>query len=306
MAIRLEVVPLAAANISKCVPLWGDGATYTRQELAHAVQRVARLLDADRARGAIFSDHAGRVYGFGIATFVHKDFAAEYLAAPYAQIRQRILSHPSLDDIVLDDRGVGRRNARGGLHLVVLNQGYDFTGPSEEWPLLAGTSMRAFIDFHRGFNITGIINEIFGPAVALLERIRPAPVHRFSIATRSGDTLESGWWTLTRAEVERDASFMLPMFLYAPPLIRCTAPERHVLKAALSGATDGDIAIELGIRISAVKSRWLRIQERAASVPELEQWFRARKNGNRGPQRRHLITRYVRDHPEELTPYYLT
>jgi hypothetical protein len=97
----------------------------------------------------------------------------------------------------------------------------------------------------------------------------------------------------------------LPMFVYSPPVIRFTEAERELLRIAISGGTDEWMSSHLGLSLSAVKARWIRIQERAMRrLPELFAGSpAASRPGRRGAQTRHILLHYVRRMPCELTPY---
>jgi hypothetical protein len=306
-ATGLTTVRLTEANVERCEPLWGGRSDYTAPEVSALLDRVRWLLSTERARGAMFLEHDGRLRGFGLATFVHEDVITAFVAAPHPQFGRRVLSDPDFAAITLDETDIGRRNATGGVELVVLNQGYDLDGLTQSggWQPLAGTSMQAFADAHRGYKLARIVNEIFDKeGVAFLERARPATIHRFASTTRSGERLLTGCWILSRQEAERHGGFILPMFAYSPPIIRFTATERRVLRFALSGATDEVVATLLRVPLTAVKARWRRIQDRATIVPGLgERIATLRRQHTRGLQWRHLIIEYVRTNPSELTPY---
>jgi hypothetical protein len=108
--------------------------------------------------------------------------------------------------------------------------------------------------------------------------------------------------TLTKCEALRMRTLLLPIFLYAPPLVCFTPAERDLLQAAVSGATDAEIARVMKISVSAVKARWSRTNSRFFTrFPESER--RHNRSGSRGEQIRHVLLEYVRTHPSELTPY---
>jgi hypothetical protein len=93
------------------------------------------------------------------------------------------------------------------------------------------------------------------------------------------------------------------MFLYHPPRMLLRSPEQELLLAALVGGTDEALATRLGISLSGVKARWSRIHAKAAKqIAELLP-ARKREGAARGGQIKHIILRYVRDNPSELTPY---
>jgi hypothetical protein len=110
------------ARVSRCERVSSD---YTSGELDEVLTITARLLATERARGAIAVDERRRPRGFGFSVFVREDVTEAYLARPHAQIGKRILRDPRLDDITLDEREIGCRNAGDGLDLVVINQGFD-------------------------------------------------------------------------------------------------------------------------------------------------------------------------------------
>ena len=305
---RFQAVPFTREHLAACGALWGDRIAHTSDELAYTLNKVDWLLSHDRARGRVIVDEGGTVRGFGLSVFVHEGFAARFLASPYPQIGKRLLLHPDLPRLVLDEREVATRNADGGLQLVVLNQGFDTAriGPDGRQPL-AGTSMQCFFELHRGFNLARIINEAFGDeAVAVLESVQPATIYRFSLPTQTDAMLAAGTWTLSREEAERQAGLILPMFTYHRPYLQFSASERRVLQAALDGSTDATIAATLGLSVHAVKATWTRVLRRIAEKDGLlcSRIGALRGDGpRRGAQVRHLIVEYVRHNPSELTPY---
>jgi hypothetical protein len=112
--------------------------------------------------------------------------------------------------------------------------------------------------------------------------------------------------TVTREQAAAWSNPILALFTYSPPKLRFTAPEQRLLSEALAGGTDETLSAHLGIPLSAVKARWTRIQERVMRfAPDLFANLRVapHRDRGRGVQTRHLILRYLRDHPSELTPY---
>jgi hypothetical protein len=94
------------------------------------------------------------------------------------------------------------------------------------------------------------------------------------------------------------------MFVYRPPRLRLTPTQQDVLRIALTGATDAEIAKQLGgIPLPRVKARWSRIFRQVAGSELGSQLARPKQNGTRGRQMRHIIVEDVRKHPSELTPF---
>jgi DNA-binding CsgD family transcriptional regulator len=94
-------------------------------------------------------------------------------------------------------------------------------------------------------------------------------------------------------------------FVYSPPRVLFTRAEQDVLRLAATGATDRIIGEHLDIRLTAVKARWRRIQERVWSRNPvvLRAFGDAQISGSRGAQVRNVIVEFVRENPSELTPY---
>lgn len=104
------------------------------------------------------------------------------------------------------------------------------------------------------------------------------------------------------AGVATDAANLL--FHYLEPHLDFHDPEQQLLIAALKGATDQELSNELGVNVSTVKKRWRSIFIKVEDLmPELFTSLGALDDGKRGPQRRHLVLSYVREHPEELRPF---
>jgi hypothetical protein len=105
-----------------------------------------------------------------------------------------------------------------------------------------------------------------------------------------------------------EASVMSMLFHYREPVCGFRASERRLLRAALMHETDPEIASFLGISTSAVKKGWAAVFGRVAEhLPEIVQdsdGDRPADGGprRRGPQKRHRLMAYVREHPEELRP----
>ena len=85
-------------------------------------------------------------------------------------------------------------------------------------------------------------------------------------------------------------------------MLRLSGADQELLWAALEGQTDAKLAVSLHLTMPAVKARWRSIFARFARLkPEVAPEFHG--EGSRGPQKRHRILAYLREHPEELRPF---
>jgi DNA-binding NarL/FixJ family response regulator len=114
---------------------------------------------------------------------------------------------------------------------------------------------------------------------------------------------EDGSWigSITKADAEANwALVVASVFQYRPPRLELAQSHREILRPALEGMTDEEIAATLFLSLSAVKKRWSAIYDHvsakgvAAGLPPCE--------GKRGPERRRVLLEYLRWHPEELNP----
>jgi hypothetical protein len=99
------------------------------------------------------------------------------------------------------------------------------------------------------------------------------------------------------------ASIPAVLFQRRVPALHFGAASQELLRHALRGHTDDELGQLLGITTAAVKKRWMRIFEDVERcVPSFGNASLPGDTG-RGPQRRHHLLAYIRDHPEELRPF---
>jgi hypothetical protein len=240
-----------------------------------------------------------------LTVFVNETFSDALLAEPEPHVgKHLLLTSRYRSSPILTVSDVGVRNARGGLQMVVVLTHID--PMATDRPSVLGKVIKAFVDFHAGFRIARIINQVFGGQN--IGDVRTSNSFEL-VAEWNPDTsaaaVASALFTLTREQAVERRSVFLPMFVYDTPRVVFSAEQRELLRAALDGDTDEYLAARLGISTSAVKARWRRIQQRAMSRhPTL--FDRVNPDGplsRRGPQVRHILLRYVRSTPSELRPY---
>jgi hypothetical protein len=110
--------------------------------------------------------------------------------------------------------------------------------------------------------------------------------------------------------VERADALAVPgsvgamLFTYREPVLRFRNADQQLLSAALRGLTDEESARTMGLTLPAVKKRWASVFDHVARgkpelLPGLEDGL---DRQTRGPQKRHYLLAYLREHPEELRP----
>ena len=100
-------------------------------------------------------------------------------------------------------------------------------------------------------------------------------------------------------------SWVGSLFDYHPPMLGLNRSEQRLLSCALPGATDEQLAEQLGTSLPTVKKMWISIYSRVEGcLPELIPDSRQSDipAGGRGREKRRHLLAYLREHPEELRP----
>ncbi len=241
-----------------------------------------------------------RLVGFGFSVLVSARFADAELTDPRPDITSRIIASIHAGSPVLATaKEVAEANAEMGVNIVVLAGHWreailSPTLRSEVQTILAS----GFTQRHTGYRIRRIFQETTNePQREFLKRsIVFKPIADFP-------ELDRTIYIMTSESVQAvQASFGNVLFSYREPCVKLRNSDQKLLLAALSGATDPELAAKLGVSFSAVKARWRSIFARIGeAMPSLLPDFENRKG--RGAQQRHRIIAYVRSHPEELRPY---
>lgn len=126
------------------------------------MRRARDLLRANQARGALVVDEHHRTRFFGMTVFASEAAVAKLSAGLQPRLGAALFSECEAGAI-LDSRGIGRENGSGGLHMVVIAQGYDMTEATDScWGAVVGTVLKAFQGVHRGFRLARSLSEVFG------------------------------------------------------------------------------------------------------------------------------------------------
>src|SRR5262249_56596538 len=101
----------------------------------------------------------------------------------------------------------------------------------------------------------------------------------------------------------------IPAILYSfrEPRLGLSEGHQQLLKAAMQGLTDAQLAESLSMKLPTVKKRWTAIFDRVArsrlDVGNMSDRYDNPDRHTRGPQKRHHLLAYLREHPEELRPW---
>ncbi|HEX3141603.1 MAG TPA: hypothetical protein VHQ87_16220, partial [Rhizobacter sp.] len=140
-------------------------------------------------------------------------------------------------------------------------------------------------------------------SVGMVQRSAHNQLHNQS---RDGHALPE-LFSLTRDEaLGKLPGFQLrEIFEHAPPRFHFRGAEQRLLRRALFDESDEDIAALLGVSMHTVKKLWraiyARVEDRFATL--LAEPGVPAGDGVRGPEKRRILLRHLRQHPEELRPH---
>lgn len=278
------------------------------------------LIAAERLIGGCVEERAldgcaWMISGIGISGFVGDGIAAACLAEPVPHFALALLDRAARSPatIFLHPRQIGHDNANGGLNLLVLYYGQKFKDPADErCRRILSYGHRVFIRVHAGYNLRLLLQEDATAHEAVYESAGYKVMHRFP----AGTSLRSGALGLAegRSLVGLDAATarrVIPgataSFLFGcrQPELDLTDAQRRLIRLALDGLTDVELAASLDRSLNTLKQTWRSIYDRverrapfALSGPG-----DALPQGRRGTEKRRRLLTYMQDHIEELRPF---
>jgi hypothetical protein len=250
-----------------------------------------------------------RIVGFSGSVFVSSQIVDEELIAPRPGLNARIIEKiESGGSVVLTEQELRAGNSQGGLDLIVLCSCWrrDLLNPdqvSEVQMLLASSFLRD----HAGYRLNRLLSEPLGEEEMKFVRASHAwqQVSDFGSADNSSNLHRSLWLVTKNHGLAVSWSILATLFHYREPLLHLHRPDQHLLLAALDGMTDQELSHQLGLHLGTIKKRWISLFDRVADaqpslLPEVNG---GNSSDRRGPQKRHRVLAYVREHPEELRPF---
>ena len=282
---------------------------------SRAMKAWQQLLEMSHAtRSAVVEMHdAGRVeiVGFGLATFVKKEFAESMARNPQPGLNARLIETIAEGkSAVATYQEIRDANTRADLEQVILDTSWkegSLTPPQvDQVRVLLG---QAYLQMYMGYRFSRILSELIDQ-----RDFWHVKMHRdfkildgFENYRRANPDTK---WNADRAlchittETMRDEVHSVGSGLFrhhVSPQFGFARGEQELLELALEGAEDAATAKSLFVTLAAIKRRWSSIFERVASVDPALCPMEA--TGTRGAQKRQRILAYIRTHPEELRPF---
>lgn len=317
MTAHFDVRTLSSDDASAVCALWRDVLPPTHHLGDWLDETVADLIEREAINGSGIFDSAqkGRCISFGLSCFLREEAVDAYMADPRPYMNLRLLEEARQGDFtnILLPSEVAPRNAGDGLDLFVLEwcqATYDFSDPFAHQ--LLNLIIPEYIRLHQSFKIRRSFHET---EVAL------GHIQESGLNKRLFDVFPQDPWSMSdvgpgpRAVygLTKEDALKLPgvgvaktIFGYTEPRFGFRPREQKILKAALAGATDVDIAEQLGISRDGVRNHWNAIYARVADVdPHLLEspGAAARSSSKRGSEKRRRLLAKLAGQTQELRPY---
>ena len=278
-----------------------SGDELTGPEIAHQVWK--RLLHHPAFVSAVFEctppvlDH--RIVGFGAAVFVSEKFADQEIAHPKPGLNSRIIASVHKQrPVLLTAAEIAEAPQRFGVDVAVLYSSWLGTvlGPRQNAQVqtLLPHSLTKLL---AGYRVHRLFGEAIGDEISFMRMSGVAKeIGTFPELNLAINVVNS------QIALAQPASIARLFFDHLEPVLQLSRSEQLLLLAAADGQTDSDLVRSLHLTMAAVKARWRSIFARFAQLkPDIAPEFNG--EGNRGPQKRHRVLAYLREHPEELRPF---
>ena len=311
------VRPVEERDFPACLHLLRGHLAYPASILPELPKVWRRLLREDAlvtavAESGSLDSKPGSILAFGMVVFVTDAWMASAQAGeePYLSARtiRQELAGPSP---ILRPEAIRRENAGSGLNAVHLH--YVEAPLSEELrPALDHRMRLAFVEDMRGYRLKAALIEVWDEVPLYSIKGAPYPLITDYAAyfERRGEPLpplgrRPFLLGMTRQEVLSDfGRGMAPAFVETPPRLGFTRAEQQMLRQAIFGYTDVELAERLQLALPTIKNRWRALYDRLGQIaPELVAEIDCSSNpAVRGQEKRRRLLDYVRRHPEELRP----
>jgi hypothetical protein len=305
-------------DLDACAALLSDRPLYDARQLCELKRLWAHLLEREigSVRVVIWDDAIRpRIVCFGASVFVSAERAERYhTSAPPGIARQLLAEWTRGDAPLLTRAQIAADNGGLGVNVLATHHGYEPTRDSAWWSTLRVALVQAFVDAHAGFNFRSFTHELYDP-----DRAVGTMLEDFAMRTRRygmRELLDAGiplelepvvaFATRDDAIAHPGSLALASIFLTsAPPRFRFCQREQQVLRLALAGLTDDEIAVRLRISPSCIKKILRGAYDKVHDAQPATRPIcnGAVVDGRRGAEVRRRLLTYLRDHPEELRPY---
>jgi len=272
------------------------------------------LSDEVFASFQVFETHTGddwEIVAFRNCVFVTHEFRREYAAAPFpqvaAEIWRRVLNGESP---ILNNDEIAIANGNSDLNMVITHFATRHRDPAHpEVKAVLAMIIRARQHAHTGYRIAHLTAyEVFGAETAAV--IKSLGYQQYTLVDPNGESLQHNpsessvlCWSHEEDTVGSSTLLSLVTFACPEPRFAFSKSKQRLMRQALDGLSDKEIAETLGIRHDTIRHRWESIYKTVQEIDPTILPVSNTRNGRRGAARRHLLLEYLRQHMEEVRPF---
>lgn len=319
MTWDLTVRRMEERDFAVCASMLEGRLAYPNRIISELPRAWRRLLRDDAMNAVVFENRNGSeppvILAFAVSIFVTDAWAAaaNHGTEPYLTARTLRAELSDSASPILRPGDIAYR-LDSPLRILILHYCETRALEPEHAGPLRFQALQEFLHTHRGYRIEEVLQEFWDeidPAF-ILEGWGKVRTDYASYFTDRGESVPppgQGPYLIgfTRAESLREPGDpSAPLFIHTPPILSFSPAEKRLVRRALLGQTDSELARELHIALPTVKSHWRSIYQRVLRVdPDLLGDARTRaseRGATRGREKRRRLLEYVRRHPEELCP----
>ncbi|WP_299960864.1 hypothetical protein [uncultured Roseobacter sp.] len=264
--------------------------------------------------GVVFTDSQNpRCVAAGITCFLSEITIDGFVARPEPYLNRRLLTLYRDGDtsVFLTPEEQAKRNAEAGLEMFVLEycqETFDFENPWAHQILNA--IIPVYIAAHTGFNIKRCLHETELSAGHVQEAggnpflFEVSPQDPYSLSnTGKGPR---GVYGVSRNNLtpEKATGIAKSLLFCQTPRFQLVLQEQRLVRYALEGLTDVEIANAMSLSRDRIRQIWQRIYAHLEDTdPDFFSTVLSSVEGvKRGGEKRRVSIAYLRSHPEELRP----
>ena len=304
-----------AADLAECLKLHPAKLGAEIVGPARATRAWQKLLEMSHAtRSAVVEmrdNNRVEIVGFGLGSFVTKEFADHEVRHPQPGLNSRIIkSLVDEEPVIATYDEIRHANTKGELQQAILENSWkDGRLTASQVDRVRVLLGQAYQELFAGYCFSRLFTEM----VDELDMWNASGHKYLQVVSRFEDFYRANpetKWNVgrvlfqTTADTMRDHPHSVAAGLFrnhVQPRFGFTRKEQELLELALEGADDAAAAKSLFVTLPAIKRRWSNMFARINSIsPDL---CPDDGQATRGIQKRHRILTYVRNHPEELRPF---
>lgn len=243
-----------------------------------------------------------RIVGFGSGVFVSSGFLDRERADPRPYLNARIIASVAEGcPVVLSTEQLRRANTCVGVDIVLLTAAIRREQLDPQQLEEARSQLwLACLMAYRGYRLHRVVRE--STDAADIAYMKSHGVYG-TIVHFDGDR---ALMVSTREDaLARPGSIPAVLYSFREPRLGLSELHHQLIEAAMQGLTDEQLAESLSMKLATVKKRWAAIFDHAAraGVNAGNGFDDNPDRHTRGPQKRHRLLAYLREHPEELRPW---